>query len=82
MAIMDRWSWIGKVRLSPNYEPVPSNVLFDMNKGEEFANDYPETWSYRTTRGPAMGKAITPWAPQEVLKPDNLASSSGSRRQK
>lgn len=66
MAIMDRWSWIGKVRLSANYKPVPHDVLFDMNKGEEFANDYPETWSYRTTRGPAMGKAITPYT-SEVL---------------
>lgn len=90
MAIMDRWSWIGKVRLSPNYEPVPSNVLFDMNKGEEFANDYPETWSYRTTRGPAMGKAITPYT-SEVLgqtimgfsgSPSNMKKLGGRRSAK
>ena len=66
MKIMDRWSWIGKTRLDPNYKPVPPEVLFDLNKGEQFASDYPETWKYRTTRGPSMGKAITPYT-SEVL---------------
>lgn len=81
LAIMNRWSWIGKVRLNENYKPVPDDVLFDMNKGEEFANDYPETWTYRTTRGPAMGKAITPYT-SEVLGQTIMGFSGGNQSMK
>lgn len=60
---LDNWTWMNEVRLSENYTPVPDNVLFDINAGQEFANTYPESWKFRTTRGPAMGKAASPYTP-------------------
>lgn len=59
-------AWIQQVRLNKNYKPVPDEVLFDLNRGGEFASQYPVTWRYRTTRGPSMGKAITPYAEMRV----------------
>lgn len=41
---------------------VPVDVLFDLNKGDSFAIDYPEAWDFRTTQGAGYGKAITPYA--------------------
>lgn len=41
---------------------VPASVLFDLNKGEAFATQYPEAWAFRTTQGAGYGKAITPYA--------------------
>ena len=64
--ILDNWTWLRDVRLSENYEPVPSEILFNINAGKEFAEQYPESWKYRTTRGPAMGKAATPYADEHL----------------
>ena len=64
--LLDNWTWLEKVRLSKNYKAVPDEVLFDINAGTRFANEYPESWTYRTTRGPAMGKAATPYADANV----------------
>ena len=49
-----------------NYRDVPDNVLFDLNQGEKFARYYPATWSYRTTRGSGLGKAIMPYSDARV----------------
>lgn len=48
------------------YKDVPEDILFDLNKGEEFAKYYPETWTYRTTRGSGLGKAIMPYSDARV----------------
>ena len=48
------------------YKDVPDDILFDLNKGEEFAKYYPETWTYRTTRGSGLGKAIMPYSDARV----------------
>lgn len=66
LEILDDWSWLTRVRLDPQYKPVPADVLFDINKGKEFAEQYPRSWSFRTTRGPAMGKAATPYAAEHL----------------
>lgn len=52
--------------VTPGYRPVPGDILFDLNKGAEFAEQYPDTWAYRTGKGSAMGKAITPYADVRV----------------
>lgn len=62
----DAETWLKKVRLEKGYKPVPSDVLFNLNAGGEFASEYPLTWKYRTTRGPALGKAMTPYAEMNV----------------
>lgn len=57
--------WLEKVRTKATYKAVPAEILFNMADGEaieSFMRDYPDSWSYRTTRGPAMGKAITPYS--------------------
>lgn len=41
---------------------VPKEVLFDLNKGGEFAANYPRAWAFRTTQGAGYGKAITPYS--------------------
>lgn len=48
------------------YKDVPDDILFDLNKGEQFARYYPETWTYRTTRGSGLGKAIMPYSDARV----------------
>ncbi|MBQ1789312.1 MAG: hypothetical protein II008_03970, partial [Oscillospiraceae bacterium] len=60
---LDEWAWVNNVVLNKNYKPVPKKVLYNINAGTEFARDYSTVWKYRTTRGPAMGKATTPYAP-------------------
>ena len=62
----DAETWITGVRLKDGYKPVPGDILFNLNKGGEFASEYPLTWKYRTTRGPALGKAMTPYAEMNV----------------
>lgn len=74
---VEAWQWMIKTKLNMNaktgeftfnekYEPVPPEILFDLNKGAEFAERYPDTWAYRTGKGSAMGKAITPYADVRV----------------
>lgn len=54
---------------------VPAEVLFDLNKGEEFAVKYKEAWGFRTTQGAGYGKAITPYA-EAVLGEGILATNN------
>lgn len=54
---------------------VPAEVLFDLNKGEEFAAKYKEAWGFRTTQGAGYGKAITPYA-EAVLGEGILATNN------
>ena len=49
-----------------DYKPVPQDVLFDLDKGEEFAKNYASTWAFRTGKGNAMGKAIMPYSDARV----------------
>lgn len=53
----------GKYLLDKSYNAVPGDVLFDLAHTDRFANDrrYAKSWTYRTTRGAAMGKAIMPY---------------------
>lgn len=48
------------------YKPVPASVLFNLNKGADFAANYPFTWKFRTTKGCAAGKAIMPFSDARV----------------
>lgn len=51
----------GQVVLDPDYQRVPDEILLDLSKTGEFAQDkYKKSWTYRTTRGAGMGKAILP----------------------
>ena len=51
----------GQVVLDPDYTPVPDEILLDLRRTGDFANDkYKKSWTYRTTRGAGMGKAILP----------------------
>lgn len=57
---------IGSWKLNPNFKPVPDDILFDLNKGGEFAHDYPLSWAFRTGKGCAAGKAIAPYSDARV----------------
>ncbi|MBR6255586.1 MAG: hypothetical protein IKR22_09210, partial [Clostridiales bacterium] len=52
----------GLVSLDPKYKSVPNEVLLDLNRTGEFAQEYPKQWLFRTTRGAGMGKAILPYS--------------------
>lgn len=60
---IDNLTWLTDVRTAEGYKPVPDHILFDINAGVEFASEYPLTWKFRTTRGPSMGKAASPYSP-------------------
>ena len=55
-------AWLKKVRTQPGYKAVPQETLFDLNDAKRFAEDYPLSWGYRTSRGPSAGKAILPYS--------------------
>ena len=50
-----------KDNVSSNYR-VPTDILFDLNRGAEFATQYKNAWEFRTTQGAGYGKAITPYS--------------------
>ncbi len=49
-----------------DFKSVPIEVLFDLNKGDEFASGYPLSWAFRTGKGASAGKAILPYADARV----------------
>lgn len=49
-----------------NFKPVDEAILFDLNRGAEFASKYPKSWKYRTTKGCNAGKAILPYSDARV----------------
>lgn len=55
-------------RTDEEYEPVPPEILFDLNKGAEFASNpkWASAWAYRTTKGANAGKAILPYSDARV----------------
>lgn len=57
---------VGNWKRNPNFKPVPQDILFDLNKGGEFAKDYPLSWAFRTGKGCAAGKAIAPYSDARV----------------
>lgn len=75
LEVLDDWSWITNalldvstkngvttIKLNKKYlenGEVPLDILFDLNKGEDFAKY--SAWKYRTTRGTPYGKTITPY---------------------
>lgn len=64
-------------RVNKNFY-VPANVLFDLNNGEAFANQYKAAWAFRTTQGAGYGKAITPYA-EAVLGEGVLTTTGGTK---
>lgn len=44
------------------FEPVPNDILFDLNRGDDFARNYPLAWGFRTGKGASAGKAILPYS--------------------
>ena len=60
----------GKVRYvaRDTYHAVPPDVLFNLSDAEQFASDprFKDSWKYRTTRGPSMGKAILPYSDMRI----------------
>lgn len=92
LEILNDWSWVtnvllevhtknGKrtIELNPKWiekGEVPPETLFDLNKGEEFSTY--AAWNYRTTRGAALGKTISPYTDM-VLGQTILGMASPSR---
>ena len=72
---IDSFNWVtqalckqnedGTYSLDPEFEYTPDEILFDMNKTGEFAK-YKKNWTYRTTRGSQMGKAILPYGGEQI----------------
>lgn len=62
-------------KVRENYA-VPSEILFDLNKGDQFASEYSAAWGFRTTQGAGYGKAITPYA-DASLGEGIIATNSG-----
>lgn len=56
----------GRVTIDPNYKAVPNEVLLDLRRTGEFASEYGKAWTFRTTRGAGMGKAILPYSGAEL----------------
>lgn len=73
--ILNDWAWLSRVVLDVKTKKgvktvkinndylkigdVPNDILFDLNKGEDFAK-YP-AWKYRASRGQRYGKIIAPY---------------------
>ncbi|MBR3321873.1 MAG: hypothetical protein IKG04_08210, partial [Exiguobacterium sp.] len=60
--VLGEWTWLNNVRSKADYKEVPLDILLDLTRANEFAEKYPASWKYRTTRGPAAGKAILPYS--------------------
>ena len=56
----------GKWVKNSAFKPVPKDILFDLNKGDKFAEGYPLSWAFRTGKGASAGKAIVPYADARV----------------
>ena len=78
LELLDAWSWLKNARLQPTYKPVPLDVLYDINAGKEFAESYPDSWKFRTTRGAGMGKAAVPYTPA-ILGNTIMGINSGGK---
>lgn len=59
---LQEWTWLANVMSREDYRPVPNNVLYNLDDGATFAEQYAAVWKYRTTRGSGAGKAIVPYA--------------------
>lgn len=78
-------SWIRDVyfadssmtKVNPKWK-VPDSILFDLNRGEEFARGYKAAWGFRTTQGAGYGKAITPYS-EAVLGEGIMGTNNTSR---
>lgn len=56
----------GKWTKRSNPEIVPNEILFDLNRGADFAEQYPKSWGFRTGKGASAGKAILPYSDARV----------------
>lgn len=64
-------------QLHPDYKPVPQSILFDLNKGADFAEGFARTWAFRTGKGNAMGKAIMPYSDARIGETIQGVASGG-----
>ena len=72
MRDLESFNWVTQVRcvktknggykLDNKYKPVPNDILLDLTRSGDFAQQFPKSWKYRTTRGAGMGKAIMPYS--------------------
>lgn len=72
MRDLESFNWVTQVRcvkeknggykLDKKYKPVPNDILLDLTRSGDFAQKFPKSWKYRTTRGAGMGKAIMPYS--------------------
>ena len=76
LEVLNDWAWLTRVVLDVKVKKgvktvsinqdyvkigdVPNDILFDLNKGEDFAK-YP-AWKYRASRGQRYGKIIAPYS--------------------
>lgn len=64
--IAGKMTWFDYVRLQDDYKPIEADVLFDINRSNDFKMKYPGAWKYRTTRGSGMGKAANAYSAEVV----------------
>lgn len=64
--IAGKMTWFDYVRLQDDYKPIDADVLFDINRSNDFKMKYPGAWKYRTTRGSGMGKAANAYSAEVV----------------
>jgi len=92
LEILNDWSWVTNVLLDVHTNKgkrtielnkkwlemgeVPPDILFNLNRGEDFSKY--AAWNYRTTRGAALGKTISPYTDM-VLGQTILGMASPSR---
>ena len=70
----------GNIQLDEKYRDVPNEILLDMNRTGDFASKYAKSWTFRTTRGAGMGKAIMPYSGAVLGDTIKSASNSNTNR--
>lgn len=68
---VDAYNWVtqalcrmtpeGEFVIDPEFKRTKNEILLDLNRTGEFAKDI-KNWTYRSTRGAGMGKAILPYS--------------------
>lgn len=75
-------AWLKRVRQAEDYWEhgyvKEDSILFDLNTADAFAEKYPLAWGYRTSRGPAAGKAILPYSDMRLGDLINGPKGSGA----
>lgn len=50
------------------FEPVPNDILFDLNRGDDFARNYPLAWGFRTGKARPLARRFSPTATRGSVK--------------